>query len=128
MTTNAPNVQRCKSILIIEDDEGIRATLRLMLEIEGYRIATAGNGKEGLEQLPRMERPCLILLDLMMPVMNGWEFMQVLEKDMILATIPVVIVTAYGTRGIETKAQGLIKKPIKLDELLSIVKQYCADP
>lgn len=128
MPIEAGSKQSCQSILIIEDDEGIRSTLRLMLELEGYTVLVAENGKEGLEILPRMQRPCLILLDLMMPVMNGWEFMQALEKDMILATIPVVIVTAYGSRGIETKAQGLIKKPVKLDELLSLVKRYCGGP
>ncbi len=64
-------VKRCKDILVVEDDAGIREALRMILELEGYNIREASNGKEGLEVLKSMPRPCLILLDLMMPIMDG---------------------------------------------------------
>ena len=117
------------SILIIEDDEGIRTSLRLALEFEGYTVFTAANGKEGLDVLPTMPRPCLILLDLMMPVMNGWEFIKALEEgDVTLATIPVVIVTAFAEQAQALKSKGVIKKPVDLDVLFQAVKKWCPSP
>src|SRR4051812_23507934 len=104
---------QCKNILIVEDDEGIRETLVLALELEGYTVTTAGNGQEGLDVLPHMQTPCLILLDLMMPVMNGWAFAEALRADMVLAAIPVVVVTAFSERAARvTQARGVLKKPI----------------
>jgi CheY-like chemotaxis protein len=116
---------RCKNILIIEDDLAIREALRDVLEMEGYKIFSAANGKEGLEYLPKMTGPCLILLDLMMPVMNGWEVAAALRDDTILATIPVVVVTAYPAKAKEVQARSIIRKPIDLEVLLNIVSKYC---
>jgi CheY-like chemotaxis protein len=116
---------RCKNILIIEDDLAIREALRDVLEMEGYKIYSAANGKEGLEYLPKMIGPCLILLDLMMPVMNGWEVAAALRDDTILATIPVVVVTAYPAKAKEVQARSIIRKPIDLEVLLNIVSKYC---
>jgi CheY-like chemotaxis protein len=117
--------ERCKNILIIEDDIAIREALRDVLEMEGYKIYSAANGKEGLEYLPKMTGPCLILLDLMMPVMNGWEVAAALREDTILATIPVVVVTAYPATAKDVQARSIIRKPIDLEVLLSIVSKYC---
>jgi CheY-like chemotaxis protein len=117
----------CASILIVEDDKEIRESLKDVLEIEGYQVVTASNGQEAIETLRTMPQPCLILLDLMMPVMNGWEFLKYRRTFDALATIPVAIVTAAG----EIKSQGLhaeaiIKKPIDLDVLLKWVGQFCS--
>lgn len=117
---------QCKNVLIVEDDEGIRETLRLALELEGYSVFSAANGQEGLDILPKIERPCLILLDLMMPVMDGWRFVEILDEDTILAAIPVVVVTAFAERAKSIHARGILKKPIDLDVLLATVKRYCA--
>lgn len=117
--------KKCNSILIVEDEKGIQDVLRMALEMEGYKVFTADNGKQGLEMLPNMETPCLILLDLMMPVMNGWEFAEAISKDMTLATIPVVIVTAYGERADRIPSKGVLKKPIDLDALLRIADEWC---
>jgi len=111
--------------LIIEDDMAIREALRDVLEMEGYKIYSAANGKEGLAYLPMMTGPCLILLDLMMPVMNGWEVAAALRDDTILATIPVVVVTAYPAKAKEVQARSIIRKPIDLEVLLNIVSKYC---
>jgi len=115
----------CHSILVVEDEKGIQEVLKMALEMEGYEVFTADNCKEGLEMLDTMPTPCLILLDLMMPVMNGWQFAEAISKDMTLATIPVVLVTAYADRAKLIPSKGIIKKPIDFDSLLNIVKQWC---
>lgn len=116
----------CRSILIVEDDNDIRESLAQVLELEGYNVSTAANGKEALELLTTIKRPCLILLDLMMPVMSGWEFLNAQRDDMMLATIPVVVVSAAGEKAKSTPASGFIKKPIDLPVLLSMIEQYCS--
>lgn len=118
---------KCNEILIVEDDKDIRDILKTSLELEGYNITTAENGKVGLEILPSMNTPCMILLDLMMPVMDGWAFVEAISKDLKLAAIPIVVVTAFSkerTNGLE-KIKSIIKKPIDLDLLLNQVKIYC---
>jgi CheY-like chemotaxis protein len=120
-------MQRCNEILIVEDDESIRNTLKIALEMEGYSVKTASNGKEGLDSLPKMKTPCLILLDLMMPVMDGWAFAEAIGHDMQLATIPIVVVTAFEKERTNSlkKVRSFIKKPIDLDLLLKQVELYC---
>lgn len=116
---------RCKSILIIEDDKAIRETLQVALELEGYEVKTAANGLEGVQALEKMPRPCLILLDLMMPVMDGWGFMSAIEHSDTLAAIPVVIVTAYAEKAGDFKERKIIKKPIDMDLFFQVVNSYC---
>jgi CheY-like chemotaxis protein len=113
-------------VLLVEDDIDIRQTLAEILLIEGYEVVTATNGKEGLQLLREsVQPPCLILLDLMMPVMNGWEFLEFRKGDQALATIPVVVVSARGERKSPEGAEAYIKKPVELINLLTTVKQYC---
>jgi CheY-like chemotaxis protein len=119
----------CGSILVIEDDDGVRETLRLVLDIEGYPVFTAANGQEGLELLPKLSHPCLILLDLMMPIMDGWAFAEAIDRDPVLATIPVVVVTAFEGELVSLKKKcGVIKKPIDLDHLMKVVVKNCGYP
>ena len=116
----------CSTILIVEDDESIRETLKLALEFEGYEVRTAENGHEGLKILPKIPKPCLILLDLMMPVMNGWDFAAALDKDVFLAPIPIVVVTAFGDKAKTlNQASSVIKKPVNLELLFKTVRHYC---
>lgn len=114
-----------KPILIVEDDNDIRETLQQALELEGFRVFTAPNGQDALESLPKIEKPGLILLDLMMPVMNGWQFLEAKKGHADLMTIPVIVITAAGDKVKTVDANGVIKKPVDLDDLLSVVKQYC---
>lgn len=117
----------CATILIVEDDRDIREALRQALTIEGHTVVVAENGAAGLERLASAARPCLVLLDLMMPVMNGLEFLRALRSDEVLATIPVVMVTAYRELAAEARGTvGLVKKPIDLDAVLAFVNQYCS--
>ena len=115
-----------KSVLIIDDEEGIRETLQLALEFEGYDVHTAANGKEGLEVLDRIRQPCLILLDLMMPSMNGWEFAVAIAKSEVHKTIPVVVVSAFEDQARGLPVRSVLKKPIDLSVLLDVVHQWCA--
>jgi CheY-like chemotaxis protein len=112
-------------VLIVEDDRDIRESLQEILEFEGYEVLTATNGKEGVEALSRMPRPCLILLDLMMPVMNGWQFLEAQKSNHCLATIPVVVVSAVSERDKAAGAAAFIKKPVDLESLLKTVEKYC---
>lgn len=116
------------NILLIEDDEDLRDAFRDLFEDEGYNVWTAANGKEGLDCLRSRGRACLIFLDLMMPVMNGWEFRLEQESDPALARIPVVVCTA-DTHA-ERKARDLgaaawLSKPIDAGDLVRIAEVFC---
>ena len=119
-------VEQCKSILVVEDDEGIRETMRIFLEIEGYNVVTAADGQKALDALAKAN-PCLILLDLMMPVMNGWEFVEAL-KNTKYADNPVVIVTAFTDQVGAIKHNGIIGKPFDLAALKKTVQRWCGEP
>ncbi len=114
-----------KSVLIVEDEEDIREMLRLALELEGYTVHTAPNGKAGLELLQSISKPCAILLDLMMPQMNGWQFIENLRQDHVYMIIPVVVVTAFNEKTRPIDAQMILKKPVDLELLLKTLNQYC---
>ena len=83
-------------ILVVDDNHDIRDLVRDILEFEGYAVVTACNGKEALERLGGADLPSLILLDLMMPTMNGWEFRAEQLKDTRLASIPLIVLTGDG--------------------------------
>jgi len=114
-----------RNILLIEDESDIRAILKDALEWEGYRVYTASNGKEGLEVLLEIPTPGLILLDLMMPVMNGWEFANELQTDREYVDIPIVALSAFSDPEKKIRIKGFIKKPVDLDLLLSLVREHC---
>ncbi|MCM2278631.1 MAG: response regulator [Oligoflexia bacterium] len=116
----------CKGIIIVEDDDDIRNTLQEILELEGYPVVTAANGKEGLALLAKVDRPCLILLDFMMPVMNGSEFAEALSRDGAHSSIPIVVVSAYSDRARSIQSAGFLQKPIDFDDLLKLVRCFCA--
>jgi CheY-like chemotaxis protein len=116
---------RSKIILVVEDDEGIRETLKFALELDGYKVSTAANGQEGIELLQTIPKPGLILLDLMMPVMDGWGFIAALEKDMAFSTIPVVVVSAFADKAKTIRAAEIITKPMNFEHLMEVVKKYC---
>jgi CheY-like chemotaxis protein len=115
-----------KLVLVVDDEELIREVLRLALESHGYSVALAADGKEALEFLSKDIRPCVMLLDLMMPVMDGWALMKTLASDTQLADIPVVIVTAFSERAHSIKFKEILYKPVELDTLYSVVGRYCA--
>nr|AYM54087.1 family membership protein [Byssovorax cruenta] len=112
-------------MLVVEDEPDIRETLRDILEMEGYRVRCASNGKEALDALAEM-RPRLILLDLMMPVMSGYEFLQRLRENDDLSTIPVAVVSAVGDQRAVSDTT-VLRKPVDLDTLLHVVDEQCGE-
>jgi CheY-like chemotaxis protein len=126
----AKGIEKQKEILIVEDDVYIRNNLVEILEEEGYHATGVENGQEALNYLKaKPDLPSLILLDLMMPVMNGPQFRAEQEKDARIKAIPVVVVTAGGDAPQKAKqlnVQGWVKKPIEIDDLLKVVQTFSA--
>lgn len=117
--------QNTKSILVVDDDEAIREVLKMSLEMEGYPVMTATNGKEALDILSRSPNQGLILLDLMMPVMNGWEFVEEFQKVEKYSNIPIILISAYSERAKNIPAiQEVFSKPMNFNTLLDRVKSY----
>lgn len=115
----------CKGILVVEDDQDIRESVQQLLEFEGFEVHTAQNGREALEIIDHLQYPCLILLDLMMPVMNGWEFLEVQKNNNRIAGIPVVVATASEDAKAK-RANALLRKPIDVEQLLDLALRYCS--
>jgi CheY-like chemotaxis protein len=114
-----------KRILIIEDDKDIRNSISEILAEEGFEPACAANGQEALDKLKQGLRPHLILLDLMMPVKDGFQFTEDVSKDQRFRDIPVVIMSADGNVSVKqarTGAKAYLKKPVDIDVLLQTVK------
>ena len=122
----------CPGVLVVEDEVAVREVIIEALADEGFAAVAARDGAEAVDRLQRGDRPCVIVLDLMMPRMNGWEFAAWLaERDDELASIPFVVVTAHGV-GHETEALGraaaVLPKPLRLGDLVDAVGQHCAGP
>jgi CheY-like chemotaxis protein len=114
------------TIFIVEDDTDTREMLGRFLELEGYAVETAANGAQALQRLAGGARVNLILLDLMMPVMDGWQFRKEQIRRAELAEIPVIVVSAAGKDRIEKiDADAYLSKPVDLEELLERVTEYC---
>jgi CheY-like chemotaxis protein len=113
-----------KTILVVEDDHGIREALKEVLESDDYRVVTAENGKEGLEVLKSEPSTGLVLLDMMMPVMNGREFLAAIKSDEALPPVPVIVVSANANLESTLGAVGFIKKPADIDLLLAMVAEH----
>jgi CheY-like chemotaxis protein len=116
------------SILIVEDDANTGETLASLFEDLGYPVARAANGQEALFYLQRAPHPDLILLDLIMPVMNGWVFRAEQRQDPQLSAIPLVVVSVAEVtqeQGAALNAVAYLGKPIDLDELVVLVDHYC---
>jgi CheY-like chemotaxis protein len=116
-------------ILVVEDNDDVRDMMAITLQLEGHQVVTASNGREALKALAQGTDPCVILLDLMMPIMSGWEFQEEVAKDPKLSEIPVVVITAAaGERVKRTHAAAFIPKPIDVDKLLDVVCDFCDTP
>ena len=124
----AARIESTKTVLVVDDNDDIREATLGLLKSAGYATRSAGDGAEALALLREGGlRPCLILLDLMMPVMDGFEFRDQQLRYPALAAIPVVVVSSFGR---ETAARVLgitdyLAKPIDIDRLLELVEQHC---
>jgi len=111
-----------ETVLIVEDEVMIRDALIELLGKDGREIVTAGDGQEALERLEQVQRPSVILLDLMMPPMDGWEFLRRQAADPSIAGIPTIVLSSSR---LPTGARHQLAKPIDVDRLLALVDQYC---
>ena len=112
------------SLLIVEDDDGARTALGDIFDLEGYNVAYSSNGKEALAQLRNFPLPDVIILDLQMPVMDGWQFRREQQEDESISHVPVVVITAFH-RNADIDAVAVLHKPIDVDRLLDTIRIYC---
>lgn len=118
-----------KTILVVEDDDDIRSTVVEALEAEGFKVEQASNGRLGLEKLATIAEPCLVLLDFMMPGMNGGEMLRELRDGHRVAALPVVVVSGQVLTASDTEgARRSVRKPISLELLLHVVHEFCGTP
>ena len=113
-------------ILVVEDDHDVRDAMVQVLEAEGYDAIPATDGVDALGRLEAGLAPCLILLDLMMPRMDGWEF--IAQQRRRQSTVPIIVVSAYGSQE-QAGAEGVVaymRKPVDIDALLAAVGRHCA--
>ncbi len=115
-------------VLVVEDDEAIAEALVSLLEDAGYHACRVPDGRRALDELRNGEETCVILLDMTMPVMNGWLFREEQVKDDALARIPVIVFTADALAEEKARAigaAGWLRKPVDPGRLLKVVEQHC---
>ncbi|HEY2904208.1 MAG TPA: response regulator [Polyangia bacterium] len=117
-----------KTVLLVEDDFEIRDILQDLLEAEGYDVVPAGNGRQALQFLAenRSRGPRLVILDLMMPFIDGKQVLEVMQRDHALAGIPVIVISAIA-RETPAGARAFLRKPLALDKLFETVRMYTDD-
>ena len=124
--------RKSRSVLVVEDDPDIRESVVEVLQDEGYTVLAAADGQEALERLSGKDpRPHIILLDLMMPVMNGYQFRAAQLERADLAAIPVLVVTADANARAKAEslsAAGFVQKPVKIQPLLDLIERLTASP
>jgi CheY-like chemotaxis protein len=117
------------NIVIIEDDADLRETMKELLEMEGFSVITAENGQAGMELIERNGKPCLILLDMMMPVMNGWEFLDAMQREphALLTENRVAVVSAAADMAEVKQRYGcsVLRKPVNVDQLFALAHAAC---
>jgi two-component system chemotaxis response regulator CheY len=124
--SNQPSIG---SVLVVDDEVSVREVIREVLEDEGFATLAARDGLDAVRRLRSGLRPCVIVLDLMMPRMSGWEFASWLRSEEDLRSIPFVVVTAYET---DTEsdavryADAVLQKPLRIGELIEFVSRRCA--
>ena len=118
-----------REVLVVEDDNDLRESLSQALRDHGYTVTQAENGQQALDLLHAGARPSVILLDLMMPVLNGWELRDALRDDPALADIPQLVISAYMDEAeqhvLELSPDDCIRKPFAIRVLLEAIERHC---
>jgi CheY-like chemotaxis protein len=113
-------------ILLMEDDDLLREGLKQILEEDGYRVSAAADGSAGMELLRGGElEPCLIVLDLMMPGMNGWDFLRMHGRHPLLSEIPIAVASAYPFADKEVLPGIVLRKPFSPARLKQLISDHC---
>lgn len=114
-----------KYVLIVDDDKDIQSSIKMILELHGYQVHCVSNGQEALDILLKGQFPTVILLDLMMPIMDGFEFMKVTEANPTMAKVPIIVMTAARNKAHEIKNHVTLLKPFEVHKLLAVIgEQY----
>jgi len=114
------------TVLVVEDEEESRTTLMQILEFEGFSVVGCANGREALDYLTQSQHPCLIIMDIRMPVMDGTQLRSALLRDPRLGKIPIIIVTAMDPSAAHAlAARRVFRKPVDVDALMVAVRQNC---
>lgn len=124
MTHATPTAPSARQILVVEDDVSIREALVEILAEESYSVLSAVHGGEAMALLNRGARPGLVLLDLMMPVMTGWQVLEAMQRDPALRKIPVLVFSATANVIELTGAREILTKPLNLDRLLETIGRH----
>ena len=116
-------------VVVVEDDDDIRSSLKFVLDYANYRVLTAADGAEALKLLDGLnDSPCLVLLDLMMPVMDGWDLCDEMRGDKRWRDIPIYVLSGVSNIGEETRqldVDGYLKKPFGVGDVVDIASRYC---
>jgi len=112
------------TVLIVEDEEDLRELMRHALEMYGYTVVTAEEGGDALRKIDDIGPPCVVLLDLLMPGMNGWDFFAKLRQRPELASVPVIVHSSASARAPQGVTR-VLQKPMAFETLVSIVEEYC---
>ena len=111
-----------RPVLVVEDDHDVRVSVRSILEDEGFQVLSAANGRQAIDLLQQFQ-PGLILLDLRMPIMDGWEFVELLRRDAVLARLPVVIHSAFHE--LAPADVEVLAKPVDARVLVELAHKHC---
>jgi CheY-like chemotaxis protein len=112
------------TVLVVEDDQELREMMRDALELNGYAVVTAADGQDALDEISGIANLCLVILDLLMPVMNGWDFVERMRQRAELASIPVVVHSSAPAPP-PAGVTRVLQKPLLFDRLISVVREYC---
>jgi two-component system, chemotaxis family, chemotaxis protein CheY len=112
-------------VLIIDDDQDLRDSIGDLLRQRGYTVQTAEDGQTALATMARNRTPCVVLLDLVMPGMDGWTFLTVVQADPQTSRIPIVIASAHAATHAPAGTAGILRKPFDIDELFAVVARHC---
>jgi CheY-like chemotaxis protein len=116
------------AILVVDDDAELNAAIQHALLDEGYEVITAANGREALNRLKEpASHPSLIVLDLMMPIMNGWQVLDIIARDRALQKIPIILTSAFFGDRFVGDPYTMLPKPFSLDRLLELVAHHCRE-
>lgn len=117
-----------KRILIVDDDKDIQSSMQMILEFHGYAVTCVSNGKEAIEALKKGPNPAVILLDLMMPVMDGFDFLKNVEASKLTKNIPIIVMTAARNKASEVEKYTTLLKPFEVTKLLKLVGESYQRP
>ena len=129
-TTNAPLNRAAHRVLVVDDDEGLLETVKELLEMEGFQVSIAENGRDALDSIATLGWPCVVLLDLMMPVMDGSAFLEMVAEEPVSVDgrLPIVVFSALQEAQslAERYRCDVLPKPVTLDRLVKAAERYCS--